>query len=283
MGRGTIMKKILLTILLSYLSYLSISSLAYAMETTQTQLIAVQLEPLPNAALLANVLVNEWGQNKKEIITTDLAPDDADELINSTKPINAPLISGSQLSPLLKVLNEQAPSSRKRVTIKSTCEVCGKNVSRLEMHMRTHTKEKPYICSICNQSFSQSSHRNIHMRTHTKTYQCTKCNLSFPSFSEYSIHKRMHAGDKQFKCSFCDLSFVTPGQSEAHMLTHNPQNPYTCSECNQSFSSSNYRAEHMKTHTGEYKCQYCGQCFVKKLNHAKHESKLCILKPESIA
>ncbi|EFO15306.2 zinc finger protein [Loa loa] len=34
-------------------------------------------------------------------------------------------------------------------------------------HNRTHTIEKPYVCSMCNSSFPQSCNRRTHMRTRT--------------------------------------------------------------------------------------------------------------------
>ena len=49
------------------------------------------------------------------------------------------------------------------------CEVCKKEFSvkgRLNLHMRTHTGEKPYSCSLCLHSCTQKRDLTKHMRTH---------------------------------------------------------------------------------------------------------------------
>lgn len=43
------------------------------------------------------------------------------------------------------------------------CVRCGVKVKNLKIHLRSHLKERPYTCTLCEKTFTQSGHRNMHM------------------------------------------------------------------------------------------------------------------------
>ncbi|XP_019912301.1 sal-like protein 1a isoform X1 [Esox lucius] len=59
---------------------------------------------------------------------------------------------------------------RERSTFKNTaCDICGKTFacqSALDIHYRSHTKERPFICTACNRGFSTKGNLKQHMLTH---------------------------------------------------------------------------------------------------------------------
>ncbi|XP_069161325.1 zinc finger protein ZFP2 [Procambarus clarkii] len=140
--------------------------------------------------------------------------------------------------------NEQTNSPeivRKRGNRKLTCSVCGlmcQHNAHFQIHMRTHTGEKPFKCGYCERAFAQKS--------------------------DLTKHERIHTGEKPFKCDICDKAFAIGKSLQDHRRQHTGERPYECTECKRSFRNSSGLSEHRKTHRKQYERETLGKSTKKK-------------------
>ncbi|XP_071523785.1 uncharacterized protein [Panulirus ornatus] len=93
---------------------------------------------------------------------------------------------------LLRGRHHSAPANRK-----FQCEFCGKSFqwqSNLQLHVRSHTGEKPYPCPHCSYRATQRSDLTKHLRIHTgeKPYACPHCPYRAAYTSSLKDHTLVH-------------------------------------------------------------------------------------------
>jgi hypothetical protein len=156
---------------------------------------------------------------------------------------------------------------------KHLCEFegCGKlwpTPSALTIHMRKHTKERPFLCTYdgCGKGCTTKDSLQVHTRTHTKEtpFSCDVegCGKSFKTSGQLNGHKLVHSGLKPHKCPTdgCDKRFSDPTNLKRHMVIHTDVKDYICTVCEKRFNHPSNLQTHMGTHDDvkRFRCDFEG-------------------------
>ena len=148
------------------------------------------------------------------------------------------------------------------------CEHCDYTTTN-KVTLKKHKKEHIVHCNLCDDTFANADHLEIHLRTHTE-YDCNQCGMLFKSTSAKNIHVRnVHGGDNYEvqqmdetaqKKPRLELSCPEPG---CYLITQT-------AERLEQHIKKRHKKQTPKPETKYFKCEFCDYESTFKQNVQRH-------------
>ncbi|XP_071795716.1 uncharacterized protein [Asterias amurensis] len=146
----------------------------------------------------------------------------------------------------------------------SICEAVFGDQSRLNAHAPIHREERNYLCDQCGKAFKRAINLRMHRKVHlvVRPHGCTLCNYRCKRHDTLNLHmKRKHLKIRPILCDTCGKKFFSEKECQLHAARkHLPRpTPFQCTFCTASFPFAYNLRAHMKKHPEHkpFRCEFC--------------------------
>ncbi|NWY31942.1 E4F1 factor, partial [Pheucticus melanocephalus] len=163
---------------------------------------------------------------------------------------------------------ESTPAERTNGYKRYVCSHCNEAFSEaaaLETHSKSHTEYKPFKCEECGKEFTKGyllkKHQEVHVNE--RRFRCGECGKLYKTIAHVKGHRRVHSDERPYACPKCGKRYKTKNAQQVHFRTHLEDKPYVCQFCSRGFREKGSLVRHIRHHTGEkpFKCYKCGRGF----------------------